>query len=163
MDIGSIILVFGLTGLVFLYIFRPIRARMPALVSKEEMALSPLLAERERIIDALVELDFDNELGKVPEDIYEIHRTRLLDQGAEVLRQLDELQPGVRVAGVDQLEEKIAGRRSAASQTDDPLEAKIAARRAAQKPAGKEKFCHECGDKIKAGDQFCANCGAVVS
>jgi hypothetical protein len=155
MDIGSIMLILALAVFVFAFIYQPFRMRRSAPLSQYEMALSPLLAERERILDALVELDFDHELGKVPENIYELQRTRLLQQGADVLRQIDDLQSGEGMS-----EDKKPARVSAA---DDPLEVMIAARREGHKPAGKGQFCHACGEKVKAGDRFCASCGADLS
>jgi hypothetical protein len=163
MDIGSILLILALALLVSVYILQPFRTRRSTLLSREEIALSPLLAERERILDALVELDFDHELGKVPENIYALQRNRLLQMGADVLRQIDELQAGTGEKGDEQLEEKVAARRAAAAAADDPLEAMIAARRTRQKPAAKGTFCHSCGEKIKKGDRFCASCGADLA
>jgi len=155
MDIGSVMLILALAVFVFAFIYQPFRARQSVPLSHYETTLSPLLAERERILDALVELDFDHELGKVPEDIYSLQRNRLLQMGADVLRQIDELQS----------EEGMSGGKSPAQRAaaDDPLEAMIAARRKGGRPAGKEKFCHNCGEKVKAGDRFCPNCGAGLS
>jgi hypothetical protein len=155
MDIGSVMLILALAVFVFAFIYQPFRLRQSAPLSQYEMTLSPLLAERERILEALVELDFDHELGKVPENIYSLQRNKLLQMGAEVLRQIDELQSEEGVSG-----DKSPARRAPA---DDPLEAMIAARRKGGRPAGKGKFCQVCGEKVKAGDQFCANCGADLS
>jgi hypothetical protein len=149
MDIGSILLIFALLVVVAVYILQPLRAKSTVSVSQEEIALSPLLAERERILDALAELDFDHELGKVPEDIYPLQRNRLLQRGTEVLRQLDEYiteQP-----------------RTSADPKDDALEGMIAAHRKSHKPSGKTQFCPQCGKKIKVKDQFCVSCGATLS
>lgn len=145
MDIGSILLILALVVFVFAFVYQPFRVRRAAPIGQYETSLSPLLAERERILDALVELDFDHELGKVPENIYGLQRNRLLKMGADILRQIDELQSETDLKG------------------DDALEAMIAARRKSSKPAIKGKFCHACGEKIKAGDRFCANCGADLS
>jgi hypothetical protein len=148
MDIGSIMLILALGVFVFAFIYQPFRAQRSTSLSQYETSLSPLLAERERILDALVELDFDHELGKVPENIYALQRNRLLQMGADVLRQIDELQS------------KEPTRRAAA---DDPVEAMIAARRRERKSARKGKFCHACGAKVEPGDRFCAGCGTELS
>jgi len=148
MDIESILLIFALLVVVAVYVLQPLRDKRAVSVSREEITLSPLLAERERILDALAELDFDHELGKVPEDIYPLQRDRLLQRGAEVLRQLDEYdksqpQPSGGIEG-------------------DTIEAMIAARRKSHKPSGKVQFCPQCGNKVKAKDQFCVSCGAKL-
>jgi len=140
MDFGSILLIAALLLVVVAYILQPLRAKRVSSISRNEIALSPLLAERERILDALAELDFDHELGKVPADIYPLQRDRLMQRGAEVLRQLDDYEMS----------------------SDDPLEAIIAARRKSQKPSGKKGLCPQCGKKVKAKDQFCVSCGAKI-
>ena len=148
MDIGSIMLILALVAFVFAFIYQPFRTQRSAPLGQYEIALSPLLAERERILDALVELDFDHELGKVPENIYMPQRNKLLQMGADVLRQIDELQ---------------SNESGSWDGGDDPLEAMITTHRKVRKPTGEGKFCYACGTKVKAGDRFCANCGAELS
>lgn len=154
MDIESILLILALLVVVVVYVLQPLKGERAVSVSREAIALSPLLAERERILDALAELDFDHELGKVPEDIYPLQRDRLLERGAEVLRQLDEY----RKSGEATAREK----RASAALEDDALEAMIAARRKAHRPSGKAHFCPQCGEKVKNKDQFCVSCGAKL-
>ena len=70
--IGSLFLTAGLALVVILFITRPLLRHTP--VDQEgdnaEITLdhqrSALLAERDRVITSLQELDFDNTLGKVP-------------------------------------------------------------------------------------------------
>ncbi len=152
MDLGSILLIIALLALVAAYVARPLLEDHSRAVSAAEHTLSALLAEREQLLDALLELDFDNTLGKIPEDVYPEQREMLIGRSAEVLRQLDELLPG----GHDGLEADA-----------DPLEALIARRRSQRQPAmntesvePKAGFCHACGTALKAGDKFCAACGA---
>lgn len=153
MVIESIFLVLALLVLTLGIILKPLRDMRSVSVSQRENKISALLSERERILEALVELDFDNEVGKVPEEIYPLQRNNLLQRGADILRQMDEVQAGA--GGVDDpLEKKIAGRQA----DDDPLEALIAAR----KDSGQGKFCHNCGKAIQLNDQFCANCGTEL-
>jgi ribosomal protein L32 len=170
MDIGTIFLLLALVIFVAGFIFRPFRAGGPD-VWEEDLTLSGLQSERERILEALVELDFDNELGKVPEDIYPKQRQFLLASGAEVLRKLEEAY-GDQVSG-DALEDQIAARREQVKDLqdeDDPLEKMISKRRASgAKPAkqavkspSKAKFCSECGEPVKAGDRFCTACGTAL-
>ena len=170
MDIGTILLLLALVIFVAGFIFRPFRDGSPE-VWVEDLELSGLLSERERILDALVELDFDKELGKVPEDIYPKQRKFLLATGAEVLQKLEEAY-GEQASG-DALEDQIAARREQVKDLqdeDDPLESMISKRRAAvAKPAkqvvkssAKTKFCSECGAPVKAGDRFCTACGNAL-
>ncbi|MGB9521791.1 MAG: hypothetical protein ACPL6F_03445, partial [Anaerolineales bacterium] len=78
MDIGSIFLLLGLFILVVLYITRPFLLRRALLVTKDEQTLSALLAEKERLLSALQELDFDYTLGKIPPTDYPEQRQLLL-------------------------------------------------------------------------------------
>jgi ribosomal protein L32 len=140
-------------------------------VWEEDLELSELLSERERVLDALVELDFDNDLEKVPDEIYGIQREALINEGAGILRELDKFYP--EQSSGDGIEDQIAARRAEVKQLeeeDDPLEAMIRQRRkasstpkqAAAKPAGKTKFCPECGEAVLSGDRFCTKCGTKL-
>ncbi|MEN8241971.1 MAG: zinc ribbon domain-containing protein [Chloroflexota bacterium] len=169
MDVGSILLLLAMVVLVAGFIFRPFRDGGPD-VWEEDIELSELLSERERILDALVELDFDNELGKVPEEIYLPQRKYLLATGAEVIKKLEE---DYQADAEDlAIEAQIAARRSKIEEIideDDPLEKMISKRRKSASPkkqaakgSSKAKFCAECGSAIKPGDQFCTSCGSKL-
>ena len=174
MDYGSILLLLALVVIVGAYIASPLREKRSRGVDSEiDIELSQLLAERERILEALAELDFDNEMGKVPDDLYPSQREALMKRGAAVLRLLDEHTAGT--PSLDKSETQHAERleRAASIRTewDDPLEAMIAARRAKKTPtpapatgkSGTSKFCPECGRALQPGDRFCPGCGTKIS
>ena len=134
--------------------------------------ISSLLAERDRVLTALQELDFDNSLGKIPVEEYPAQRAVLLHKGAEVLRQLDTLTPGLSPAEREESDEKrveaavnVRFSDTAAQPdkllSDDDLEELIAKRRIArkEKAAG---FCPKCGKPMLQSDQFCPSCGQAV-
>ncbi|RMF46984.1 MAG: zinc ribbon domain-containing protein [Anaerolineae bacterium] len=167
MDIGSIFLILSLALLVAMFVARPFMESSRSLSNQEEQEISSLLAQREGILRALQELDFDYTLGKIPEDDYPVQRKALLARGAEILRRLDALAPqkadgtSEAEAVTDRLEAAIAARRQAtvpAGDVDDPLEAAIAARRRARqdKAVG---FCTQCGAPLQRSDRFCPRCG----
>lgn len=113
MDIGSIFLILALLIFVGLFIGRPLLERRAISVSQEEQDLSSLLAERDRIINALQELDFDFSLGKIPEEDYPIQRNIMLQKGANVLRQIDENTDQSKDEDLEALiEDAIAARRA---------------------------------------------------
>jgi hypothetical protein len=134
------------------------------------------MAERDRVINSLQELDFDFKLGKIPEDDYPMQRANLLQKGAEILKKIDALaapSPFVRGDGGEvqdteaRLEKAIAARRAdgsvaAAPVTDDDIEAMISARRKTQtkKSAG---FCPRCGKPVTVTDRFCPSCGKSLA
>lgn len=170
MDIGSVFLILALLLLVGLFVSRPLFERKAVAVSREEHEHSHLMAERDRILNALQELDFDHELGKIPESDYPAQRAALLQRGADILRQLD--QYGHEASSErweEQIESAIATRRrhagqpdklhSTPTQADDDLESLIAARRRSrqEKTAG---FCSQCGRAVQVSDKFCPNCGS---
>ncbi len=151
----------------------------------QQQVRSALLAERDRILNSLQELDFDYAMGKIPEEDYPEQRLALVKSGAEVLRRLDDLQAGPsQVSHIDdqeaRLEAAVAARRegipgmplvagagdhngrwSRAGVPDDALERQIAARRRErqEKAAG---FCPQCGSAVQKSDLFCPKCGTKV-
>jgi len=164
MDLGAILLLLGVLILVAMYVARPFMVRERRLAA-EEHELSVLMAERDRILNALQELDFDHTLGKIPDEDYPSQRATLLQKGTDVLRQLDEMQPSLAAGTTeDRLEAAIVARRADAGETqssgmsDEDLEELIAKRRTARKDkAG--GFCPKCGKPILVTDSFCPNCG----
>ncbi len=172
MEIGAILLVLALALLVALFIAQPfLERRVVKLVSAEDQQLSSLLAERDRLITALQELDFDHTLGKIPTEDYPAMRVELLQHAAAVLRQLDEAAPtGKTGDAADRVEAAVAARRAdaaiakkalGAEDEDDEIEARIAARRATrkEKTAG---FCSKCGKPLMKSDKFCPSCGKPI-
>jgi len=153
MDVNSILFILTLLILVILYVSQPLSARRSINVTSTEREVSSLLAERERILEALTELDFDNSMGKVPEENYPTQRARLVQQGAGVLRQLDSYRQ-VDAGSQPDLSEL--------EKSSDELEAMIAKRRKARtkKPGD---FCHNCSNPIDPKDRFCANCGVDLA
>lgn len=174
MDIGSIFLILGLFVLVGLFVGRPFLERKAVPVSPEDRQVSSLLAERDQILNALQELDFDYTLGKIPELEYPAQRSALLQRGADVLRQLDSLHPDNSNEDAEaRLEAVIAARRAdlgvapngasgrLVHAPDDDLEAVIASRRRQhnEKAGG---FCPKCGRPVQKSDRFCPKCGAIL-
>lgn len=170
MDIGALFLTLAVTTLVAMYLAQPFLERRTTIVSAEESELSHLLAERDRYINALKELDFDYDMGKVPEEEYPTQRASLLKKGTEALRKIDEYKGAKATNAEDRLEAVIAARRADATETDvvpeaaptmnadDEIESLIAARRAKRK-AKSSGFCPNCGHAILETDKFCTNCG----
>lgn len=177
MELGAILLILALSLLVALFVAQPfLERRAFKMVSAEEHASSALMAERDRLIGALQELDFDNTLGKIPAEDYPVMRAQLLTQAADVLRKLDELTlPGEKsrekqTQAEDRVESEVAARREDAalerkariSGKDDDIEELLAARRASrkEKTAG---FCSKCGKPLMKSDKFCPACGNSIA
>jgi rubrerythrin len=189
MDIGSLLLILALLTVVGWFIARPLFERQATIIDtmpdQQDHAVSTLLAERDRILNALQELDFDHALGKIPEEDYPAQRAVLVQQGAQILRQLDEFnQQPVTDDQEARLEAAIAARRAdagrpvssgtdgraaalaseatLAADTDEEIEIILAARRRERqdKSVG---FCPNCGRSIQKSDRFCPKCGQKIS
>jgi hypothetical protein len=87
--------------------------------------------QREAVLAALRDLDFDFKTGKISDEDYQPLRTQLLIQAAQHM----------------ELDKK----------DDEQLEALIQSRRKLQ---SKQASCPSCGKKIVVGDSFCSSCGA---
>jgi rubrerythrin len=173
MDIGAIFLLVSVCFLTGMFIARPFMERRRASsAAANDQVLSSLLAERDRLIGALQDLDFDHTLGKIPAEDYPAMRARLLQSAADALRRIDTLQqqPAANIDAESRVEAVIAERRADASVekpksqefTDDDLEELIAVRRSARKEkAG--GFCPKCGKPVLRTDRFCPSCGKPIS
>jgi NADH pyrophosphatase NudC (nudix superfamily) len=172
MDIGAIFLLLSVCLLTGLFVARPfLERRRKSSISADDQQLSTLLAERDRLITALQELDFDHTLGKIPAQDYPAMRASLLQRASDVLRQLDALQPqNISVADAEsRVEAVIAVRRADAAVgngekyevSDEDLDEMVASRRALrkEKSAG---FCPKCGKPVLRSDRFCPHCGKPI-
>ena len=65
MDLGSILILIGLTLLVAVFIARPLAERRSSLVTPEEHQLSALQAERDKILAMIREIEMDHAMGKI--------------------------------------------------------------------------------------------------
>lgn len=149
MDFSSVIFITGILLLVALFVGWPLSSSRHVPAGRFDAQRSGLLAERDRILEAIADLDSDQLIGKLDPDNYQAQRDRLVAQGAEVLRRLEPETAG----------DSPSPKSSPAS--DDPVEALIAARRQArEKP--ESSFCGSCGKPVYPTDKFCANCGAAT-
>ena len=156
MDLAAVLFLIALLLAVSLYLVAPVMNNRPRRRTEETQEVSSLLAERERLLNALQELDFDFQLGKIPEEDYPDQRADLLKRGAEVLKKLDAL-----AASRPQLVTQRAGASAEAGLSDDDIESLLAARRKARKTKS-AGFCPRCGKSILITDHFCPHCGKAL-
>ncbi len=198
--IGSLLFLLALMLIVVVFIARPFLRKAAApgqaqsgllsdVEDEREHQRSSLLAERDRVLTALQDLDFDFVLGKVPQEDYPEQRAVLLQSGADVLRKLDQLQPETVSTGIaeDRIEAAVAARRADALQRTegarlkaagaspvavaaengsatgekDSLEEVIAARKRQRKETA-GGFCPKCGRPVSKSDKFCSKCGTTL-
>jgi hypothetical protein len=169
MDLGPILLLIALILGVTLFLAAPLLGKRPRGIAPDSSESSSLMAERDRVINALQELDFDFKLGKIPDEDYPVQRAELLQKGAEILRKLDTLASAgtsSKGGGSDVVRrlEQAAAARSADSPSggqhldDDEIEAMLAAHRTARKEKS-TGFCPRCGKPVSVADRFCPSCG----
>lgn len=153
MDLGTIFIGLALVILTGAIIIRPLiehTSRSPSQMDKQRSALQ---AERDRILTFLEELEMDHTMGKLLEEDFLQERTQLVAQGAEVLRQIDELN------GFSMDERRHA---EPADELDGELEAAVSRLRE-QSSDSSAAYCGTCGTKVIPGDLFCVRCGASLS
>ena len=161
MDLGAVILLILVFVFILLFVTRPffVRQRVHSVEKMERSRkLSSLLAEREHLLAAILELDSDQALDKIPAEDYSSQRGELLQKGAEVLRRIDELtlHPGNRKDGPPGMPSP-----SPVALSDDELEELLARRRTIRKDKN-GGFCPECGKPVLFSDAFCPGCGHAL-
>ena len=165
MEISSILLVLAVLVLVGIYVYAPLTGNARRMRAGESHELSALKAERDRVINSLQELDFDNNLGKVPAEDYPEQRALLLQKGADILRKLDEIAPAATSSknAESRIERAAAAARAdsssaSAEMSDDDIESMIVMRRKQHKSKS-AGFCPKCGKPVLVSDKFCPSCG----
>ena len=159
MDWGAFLIILALATLAGLYVGLPIVQHQGAPRTAAGHRRSALLARREQVLTALSELELDHETGKITEAHYQQRRQALLQEGAEILRELDALaQHAPRPASPAPQRQPTRP----AAHGDDAIEALLAARRRArQAKAG--GFCPQCGAPVLVTDRFCPRCGTPLT
>ncbi len=133
MEISSIIIGLILLGGSVAYVSLPFRKRQRVGINPFKASVQPE-GQREIVLAALRDLDFDFKTGKVSEEDYQPLRAQLMAEAAQYI----------------EMEKK----------EDEQLEALIQARRKAQKQNVK---CDHCGAPMEADQRFCSKCGSAVN
>ncbi len=165
MEIGTLLFTLAMVVFVLAYVLRPLAGSARGVDSNSGRRLSDLQAERDRILDSILEIDMDHAMGKVPDEDYHRLRQILAREGAEILSKIDERQilsrgsepetlVNSQTQGDMELEAAIAQLRSGSSKDAPQL------RSGASEPEG--GACPECGEVILPEDRYCAKCGAAL-
>lgn len=153
MDIGSVLAAIALLAVVTAYLIRPLLERRGQGVSDEDHEVSVLLAERDRVLSSLQDLDMDYSMDKILREDYERQRQELVREGARILRRLDELES----------QDGVSGETARARSLEAEIEAEVAALRQAQNGQEQRHFCPSCGRAVQPEDRFCTHCGEPLA
>ena len=137
---------------------QPRRGQPPGASAEER--LGELLAQRDAAFQALRDLHFDHQVGKITDEDLVGFEAHLKEVAADALRRLDDWEAAVDRSLGPAAAPSRQPIRSPNGQSDSTLEAEIAARRAAL-AAG--RACPSCGRLATAADQFCGACGAALA
>lgn len=161
MEPVALFLLVILLGVIVLFVTRPFFKRRRVRAGESNREISSLLAERERLLTALEELDFDQSLGKIPDEDYPTQRALLLQKGADVLRQLDTLTAETKSRSGRISQSHVSATKPVAALSEEDLEDLLARRRNTRKDktAG---FCPKCGKPVLQSDAFCPSCGNTL-
>jgi hypothetical protein len=157
MTLGSALLIIALFLFVVAFVVRPFTTGAGLHVTDAERRLSELLAARDHTLSSLADLEMDHVLEKIPAEDYATERAGLLQEGAEILRQIDTLadQGLAEAAAVVRAQPK-------GQDVEAELEAAVAhLRSTGETPAG--GFCPQCGEPVVADDRFCSHCGSALT
>jgi hypothetical protein len=154
MNIESIMLLLGILFLTIAYISRPFVLSKTGSGDKSGSEFE-LKAEREHLILNIQDLDFDYQMGKIPQADYPLRRTELMERGAKIMAQLDRKlpRPPSNLPATKITDKSI--------DYDELIEDMIVKRRSSQKEQT-GGFCPDCGKVVLITDRFCPNCGHAI-
>ncbi len=168
--VGALLLLAIAVAAVAWPLLRERRGQPQAELAAEAVSFSDPLQEletqRDAIYQAIRELRFDRQVGKVSDADFETFDTQLRSRAALVLREMDALQKAEADPGLNaSLEAEIAALRHvngsgpAAPAQPAPVAGPVAV------PAGAAalNFCPQCGQRLQAGDRFCGKCGTALN
>lgn len=121
-------------------------------------ALDGLVAQRDSAYDAIRDLDFDFQMGKLSQSDYAALREKYKARAALALQQIDALDGNGAGKKIEDNVAQLRAAKRAAPPAGDALEQEIARVRAA-KGAASNMRCGDCGTPYQPGDAFCAKCG----
>jgi type II secretory pathway pseudopilin PulG len=154
-----------IVGGIIAFIAYPLFSAAREDVSESSDQLETLISQRDAAYDAIRDLDFDYQTGKLSQGDYTALRDKYKARAAVALQAID-AQDGNGAGARDdhagaRVEEEIARFREARRSptlVDDEIEREVARLRRAKAAAAEQK-CKTCGTAYHAGDTFCSKCG----
>lgn len=161
MDIGVITACLLLLALCGYFIARPLLTLRNATAG--DVSIRQLSERKEQIYASIIELAFDNELGKLPDVDFQRMRGELEAQALSILEQLDQLGQQQSSGDIEQrIEREIAALQKQTDQPSTPHTAPPSEPPPASSIAT-AKFCGQCGTARRGTDRFCTQCGTAFA
>ena len=151
MEFSSLLIVIFIFVLSGIFIMRPFLVDEKTPRKAGSSRNDSLMAEKERLLLAIEELDLELELEKISSEEHHRNRDILLAEAADVIKQLDKLQKP----------SSTKKKTSKPKKADDDLERLIDERRQQLKNE-KSLVCPACGKTVDKGAQFCSHCGEAL-
>ena len=151
MELGSLLVVLFVFFLSGLFILRPFLVHTESGGRAGMTMRDSLVAERERLLHAIEEIDLEYELKKISSEEHTRSRDILLSEAAIVIKELDNLPKSGS-----------AKRKKAAPVQDAGNLEKMIADRRKQLKGEMSLECPHCGESVKDGAQFCSHCGGTL-
>jgi hypothetical protein len=109
----ALILAIGLTSVIAIFVLFPMFERSPQHraaprgTPRQNQALETLWTEKKRVLRAIRDLDFDYDLGKLPDTAYQDQRHQLIRLAVAITKRIDDLEAEI-TAQDSRLEEAVA-------------------------------------------------------
>lgn len=174
--IVMIALVGGALGLIFYPLWQQTRSEAILRVNHSGQTLEEHQARYQAILDAIKDLMFDYEMGKVSAEDYETLLNKTKMDAAQVRRHIDQLS---RSTAVDlessleaEIERQIASLKQGHFNGNEALLREVEAEiellknielAAPAGPAAATLACPKCRQTIRPGDTFCSHCGQSLA
>lgn len=139
------------------------KAGRASLVLEDDKVVE-LLGRKDSVLQAIKDLEFDYQVGKISQEDYERLDQRLRRQAIGLLQQIEKVAPAS--ASLDEELETIIAQFRQTSRASTPVTNGVPALSspATQATVGQSaRFCTQCGKPVEAGHKFCAYCGTPVA
>jgi hypothetical protein len=140
-----LIFVFLLSGIV---IMRPFLEDMEGEIAAgdESGEVDALVAEKERLLSAIEELDRDQQLSRISDNDYSISRESLVRQAAQIFQLLDQMKIALEETPIkSEVDDQELAGYIESSWNEIDLEG--------------IRICGSCGSQVAENDLFCRQCG----
>jgi hypothetical protein len=129
--------------------------------------LKSLDNQKETLYSAIIDIDFDYDLGKLSKEDFNELKNKYKLEAAGVLKEIDQIQNQSGTKTPDyELEQEILSyrKRKPDSYSDDnKIQEGISAFKSASNKTNTDHECSECGSEYSSGDLFCSKCGASLN